>query len=188
MDFYGTLFNIFGSPFGHILVYCGVFGHPFTYFWSPFCLFLAYFWPIFGYPFAYFYRFVMAFMVTFLPFWGPPLVTLLAFFGRFFGPPFAFFYGWPPSKTLVSKWEKNWPLFWPFLVIFGHFRVILAIFWQFSVILGQVIWCWYYCHHLDHFPKYLGPFLAILGHFWPFWVILGHFRVILAIFGNFWPF
>ena len=64
--------------------------------------------------------------------------------------------------------DHFWPVlgyFWPFWVIFGHFRFILAIFWyflvffwQFSAILGQVIWCWYYWHHLDHFPKHLRQF------------------------------
>ena len=92
-------------------------------------------------------------------------------------------------------------LFGLFLAIFGHFNVILCIFHhflQFFAILCQVIWCWYYWPHLDHFPKHFGSFcaifgqyLVIFGHFRPFWAIFGHFWlfwVIFGHFGHFWPF
>ena len=104
----------------------------------------------------------------------------------------------------ISKKIKNDHFFLPLIwAIFGHFNVILyifGIFLEISAILGQVIWCWYYWPHLDHFPKHFGsfcaifgqylvifghfrPFWAIFGHFWLFWVIFGHFRV---IFDHFW--
>ena len=74
-------------------------------------------------------------------------------------------------------------LFGLFLPIFGHFNVILyifGIFLEISAILGQVIWCWYYWPHLDHFPKHFRPFLAILGSFCPFLVIFRQFSTILG--------
>ena len=55
----------------------------------------------------------------------------------------------------------------------------MVIFWQFSINLGQVIWCWYSLPHLDHLPKHFRPILGhFLDNFAPFlsiFIILGQF-------------
>ena len=75
--------------------------------------------------FAQFWSFFLAIFYHFRS--GNLVLVLLASFG-----PFSYIF-----QTILGH-------FWSFLAILGSFCPFWSFFCQFSAILGQVIWCWYY--------------------------------------------
>ena len=95
---------------------------------------------------------------------------------------------WPSNGQENKKWSLLFTTylgyFCPFLAILMSFCTFLVFFLEISAILGQIIWCWYYWPHLDHFPKHFRPFL---GHFRLFKAVFGKFCTIFVHLGLCWP-